>query len=110
MAFLARSIYSDRSTRTALKVFGIHFNNPVGLAAGFDKNGKYFKEISNFGFGFIEIGTVTPKSQHGNPRPRIFRLRKDNALVNRLGFNNDGIERISSRSRSHKVVEGADGR
>ena len=77
-------------------VFGINFPNPVGLAAGFDKVAKLFNELSCYGFGFIEIGTVTPLPQKGNPKPRIFRLKKDKALINRLGFNNDGTEIVLS--------------
>ena len=82
------------------KVFGIKFPNPVGLAAGFDKNAEVYKEMSSLGFGFIEIGTVTPVPQPGNPKKRIFRLIEDNALINRLGFNNDGVEKIIRRLRN----------
>ncbi len=82
-----------------LQRFGLSFSNPVGLAAGFDKNGRFLRELAAFGFGFIEAGTVTYHRQPGNPRPRIFRLTKDQALINRAGFNNDGaaalIDRIS---------------
>lgn len=74
------------------EVFGIKFKNPVGLAAGFDKNGEYIKELSHFGFGFIEIGTVTPKPQPGNEAPRMFRLVEDEAIINRMGFNNKGVD------------------
>lgn len=76
-------------------VFGIHFSNPVGLAAGFDKNAELFHELEAFGFSFIEVGTVTPEPQTGNPKPRSFRLTKDKALINRMGFNNNGV--ISAR-------------
>ena len=79
------------------KIFGLTFKNPVGLAAGFDKNAKLFNELSYFGFGFIEIGTVTPLPQVGNSKPRLFRLPKDEALINRMGFNNDGIDLIVAR-------------
>ncbi len=82
------------------EVFGIKFPNPVGLAAGFDKNAEIYKQMSSLGFGFIEIGTVTPVAQDGNPKKRIFRLVKDNALINRLGFNNDGVEKIIRRLRN----------
>ena len=82
------------------EVFGIKFPNPVGLAAGFDKNAEVFKEMSSLGFGFIEIGTVTPVSQDGNPKKRIFRLVNDNALINRFGFNNDGVDKITDRLRN----------
>ncbi|MCC7017002.1 MAG: quinone-dependent dihydroorotate dehydrogenase [Rhodospirillales bacterium] len=81
----------------ATRVFGLDFPNPVGLAAGFDKNGEAPDAILGLGFGFAEVGTVTPKPQAGNPRPRLFRLVADGALVNRMGFNNDGIERVAAR-------------
>ena len=81
------------------EVFGIKFPNPVGLAAGFDKNAEIFKQMSSLGFGFIEIGTVTPVAQDGNPKKRIFRLVNDNAIINRLGFNNDGVDKITDRLR-----------
>ena len=71
--------------------FGIEFKNPVGVAAGFDKNAKYINELSYCGFGFIEIGTLTPKGQEGNPKKRLFRLKRDEAIINRMGFNNDGV-------------------
>ena len=84
--------YSINHPSLAREVFGIKFKNPVGLAAGFDKNGEYIKELSHFGFGFIEIGTVTPKPQPGNETPRMFRLVDDDALINRMGFNNKGVD------------------
>ncbi|MCE3255178.1 MAG: quinone-dependent dihydroorotate dehydrogenase [Rickettsiaceae bacterium] len=74
------------------KVFGIDFKNPIGMAAGFDKNAAVFSNLFNFGFGFVEVGTVTPKAQAGNEKPRIFRLKEDEAIINRLGFNNFGID------------------
>lgn len=80
-------------------VFGLDFNNPVGLGAGFDKNALYLRELSAMGFGFVEIGTVTPKPQSGNERPRLFRLPADKALINRMGFNNDGAKKITERLR-----------
>ena len=80
--------------------FGLHFKNPVGLGAGFDKNARYLRELETLGFGFIEIGTVTPKPQEGNPKPRLFRLIKDNALINRMGFNNDGVDVIAKRLKA----------
>jgi len=83
---------NTKETRLSKTLIGITFPNPVGLAAGFDKNARYIHELKAFGFGFIEIGTVTPKPQSGNPKPRMFRLPKDQALINRLGFNNEGIE------------------
>lgn len=85
------------------KVMGLTFPNSVGLAAGFDKNAKLFDELSAFGFGFIEIGTVTPRAQVGNPRPRLFRLPKDQALINRMGFNNDGAVKVAKRLKNKKT-------
>ena len=84
------------------KLFGQNISNPIGLAAGFDKSAEVYNSLFKFGFGFIEVGTVTPKQQLGNPKPRIFRLEKDQALINRLGFNNHGSEIISKRiSNNH---------
>ncbi|MCO6497575.1 MAG: quinone-dependent dihydroorotate dehydrogenase [Chitinophagaceae bacterium] len=82
--------------------FGIRFKNPVGLAAGFDKNAEYLNALEMLGFGFVEIGTVTPLPQAGNEKPRLFRLREDRALVNRMGFNNDGAEKIVKRLRKYR--------
>ncbi|HMG84086.1 MAG TPA: quinone-dependent dihydroorotate dehydrogenase [Ferruginibacter sp.] len=79
------------------KVFGLNFKNPVGLGAGFDKNARYLNELELLGFGFVEIGTVTPIAQAGNDAPRLFRLPKDKALINRMGFNNDGVDVIVER-------------
>lgn len=78
-------------------VFGLPFPNPVGLAAGFDKDGKYYHPMASLGFGFLELGTVTPRPQGGNPRPRLFRLPQDRALINRMGFNNEGVEALAER-------------
>jgi len=86
-----RKMYTYENERLRRDLFGLTFKNPVGLAAGFDKDGKYVSVMAHLGFGFIEIGTVTPKPQVGNPRPRLFRLPKDEALINRMGFNNEGI-------------------
>jgi len=83
------------------EVFGIKFPNPVGLAAGFDKNAEIYKQMHDHGFGFIEIGTVTPKPQDGNPKKRIFRLVNDDAIINRLGFNNDGVDQIVNRLKKN---------
>ena len=90
-------------------VLGLKFENPVGLAAGFDKDAKLFNELSSFGFGFVEIGTVTPLPQFGNSKPRLFRLKEDNAIINRMGFNNEGIEAIVARLRRKKsnIIIGA---
>ena len=88
---IIRSMYQVNDKRLERKVFGITFKNPVGLAAGFDKNAVIYNELANFGFGFIEIGTVTPKGQAGNPKQRLFRLKDDKGIINRMGFNNEGI-------------------
>ena len=85
------------NTHSSFKVFGLTFKNPVGLGAGFDKNGLYLTELEALGFGFVEIGTVTPLPQAGNDKPRLFRLPKDKALINRMGFNNDGVKVIAER-------------
>ncbi len=79
------------------EIFNTKIKNPIGLAAGFDKSAEVYNSLFRFGFGFIEIGTVTPKKQQGNPKPRVFRLENDRALINRLGFNNDGLEKVSQR-------------
>jgi dihydroorotate dehydrogenase len=78
-------------------LLGLNFRNPVGLGAGFDKNAEYLRELDALGFGFVEIGTVTPRPQSGNEKPRVFRLEKDKALINRMGFNNDGVNVIAER-------------
>lgn len=85
------------------EVFNINFSNPIGLSAGFDKNARIFDKLFNFGFGFIECGTVTPKHQIGNPKPRLFRLEQDQAIINRLGFNNEGIEKFLKKINSKKL-------
>ena len=90
-------VYGFKHQELTREVFGLRFENPVGLAAGFDKNAYSVDDYANLGFGFIEVGTVTPKRQLGNPKPRIFRLEKDQALINRLGFNNHGSEIIFKR-------------
>ena len=84
-------MFQVNDKRLERNLFGITFKNPIGLAAGFDKNAVIYNELSNFGFGFIEIGTVTPKGQVGNPKQRLFRLKDDKGIINRMGFNNDGI-------------------
>ena len=98
-----RLLFMVKDTRLEREVFGLKFENPVGLAAGFDKDAKLFDELSAFGFGFVEIGTVTPLPQIGNPKPRLFRLKQDKALINRMGFNNSGIEAVTSRLRRKKT-------
>ena len=76
------------------KIFNLNIKNPIGLAAGFDKSAEVYNSLFRFGFGIIEVGTITPKEQFGNPKPRVFRLENDKALINRLGFNNDGLEKF----------------
>jgi len=89
------------------EVFGVKFKNPVGLAAGFDKDAKLYNEFSDFGFGFVEIGTVTPKPQPGNPKKRLFRLKQDKAIINRMGFNNKGVfEAAEQLKKKHRVIVG----
>ena len=90
------------------EVFGLKFKNPIGLGAGFDKDARLIDVMDNFGFGFIEIGTLTPKPQPGNPKPRLFRLIKDRALVNRMGFNNHGVDKavLRLRKRKSKLIVG----
>lgn len=98
--FITRKMFVVKSEKLEREVFGIKFPNPVGLAAGFDKDAKLYKELSNFGFGFIEIGTITPLAQDGNPLPRMFRLPKDSGLINRMGFNNRGLEGAIERLKN----------
>lgn len=94
--WLLRKCYAVKHPALEREVFGIKFANPVGLAAGFDRNGEAFRELAALGFGFVEVGTVTPRPQAGNPRPRVFRLPKDEAIINRIGLSNRGLERPSS--------------
>ena len=101
---LFRSLYEVKDHRLETEVFGLKFKNPVGLAAGFDKDAKLFNELSDFGFGFIEIGTLTPKPQDGNPKKRLFRLKSDSAIINRMGFNNGGVEAAILRLKQNKHV------
>ncbi len=105
---LIRSVYCFQDQRLHRKVFGLDFINPVGLAAGFDKDALLVDPLSGFGFGFIEIGTVTPIAQPGNPKPRLFRLAQDHSLINRLGFNNRGVVSAAEllRKRKSKVLIG----
>jgi dihydroorotate dehydrogenase len=108
MPAILRLIYEKKDKRLERKVFGLRFKNPVGLAAGFDKNGLWTDELSNLGFGFIEIGTVTPRAQMGNDKPRLFRLKQDEALINRMGFNNEGSGAAANqlRKRKTKIIVG----
>lgn len=103
-----RSLFGVRNKRLEVEVAGIRFPNRVGLAAGFDKDAIAYRELSAFGFGFIEVGTVTPKPQEGNPKPRLFRLPADHALINRMGFNNSGVKAVAGRLRNNngKVIIG----
>jgi len=104
---LFRKIFEVNDPKLEREVFGITFKNPVGLAAGFDKNAKLYNEFSDFGFGFVEIGTVTPKPQPGNPKKRLFRLREDKAIINRMGFNNKGVfEAVEQLKKKHRVIVG----
>ena len=101
---LLKWIYVVHDTKLEREVFGLKFKNPVGLAAGFDKDAKCYQELSNFGFGFIEIGTLTPKPQDGNPKKRLFRLKQDSAIINRMGFNNGGVDAAVVRLKKNKGV------
>jgi len=99
-----RRSYKIDHPKLERKLFGLTFPNPVGLAAGFDKDATLYNELSNFGFGFIEIGTLTPKEQVGNPKKRLFRLKQDQAIVNRMGFNNKGVIAAVERLKKNKNV------
>ena len=104
---LFRKIFVVNDRRLEREVFGVKFKNPVGLAAGFDKDAKLYNEFSDFGFGFVEIGTVTPKPQPGNPKKRLFRLRDDQAIINRMGFNNKGVfDAVEQLKKKHRVIVG----
>ncbi len=99
---ILRSLFLVNDKRLERTVFGLQFRNPVGLAAGFDKNAKYVEVMEALGFGYVEIGTVTPKPQPGNDLPRLFRLKKDKAIINRMGFNNEGADIIAQRLQQLK--------
>jgi dihydroorotate dehydrogenase len=105
---IVKQLYTIDNPQLERKLFGLTFKNPVGLAAGFDKNALLYSELSNFGFGFIEIGTVTPEGQVGNPKKRLFRLKDDHGIINRMGFNNDGVDAVVKRlkSRNSNVLIG----
>ncbi|MAZ37181.1 MAG: quinone-dependent dihydroorotate dehydrogenase [Bacteroidetes bacterium] len=109
MKSIFAALFQIKDKRLERTVFGIKFPNPVGLAAGFDKEAKLYKDMVHLGFGFIEVGTITPKGQPGNPKPRLFRLTQDDALINRMGFNNEGlagaVERLKSRN-SNLIIGG----
>ncbi|WP_115462390.1 quinone-dependent dihydroorotate dehydrogenase [Winogradskyella aurantiaca] len=97
-------LYKTNNRSLERELFGLTFKNPIGLAAGFDKDAKLYKELSGFGFGFIEIGTITPKPQPGNPKKRLFRLKSDSAIINRMGFNNGGLSEAIKRLKSNTNV------
>ena len=96
--------FNVEDKRLEREVFGLKFKNPVGLAAGFDKNAVLFEELDSLGFGFIEVGTVTPKAQYGNDKKRLFRLKEDSAIINRMGFNNEGVSAMVTRLSKNKNV------
>lgn len=104
IGWIFRENFVLNDNRLGVDLFGLHFKNRVGLAAGFDKDAKLYQQLSNFGFGFIEIGTVTPLAQPGNEKPRMFRLPKDNALLNRMGFNNQGVVAAAKRLKEKKAT------
>lgn len=104
VSYLIKSLYEVNDKRLETEVFGLKFKNPVGLAAGFDKDAKLYHELSNLGFGSIEIGTLTPRGQEGNPKKRLFRLREDSAIINRMGFNNGGVLEAVERLKKNKGV------
>lgn len=106
--WMMRKLYAVEDPKLEREVFGIHFRNPIGMAAGFDRNGEVFNELAALGFGFVEIGTVTPQPQTGNPKPRVFRLPDDVAIMNRIGLCNKGLERAISniRERNKGLVLG----
>ncbi|MCP4120328.1 MAG: quinone-dependent dihydroorotate dehydrogenase [Bacteroidetes bacterium] len=106
--WVIEKLFTVKDNRLEREVFGIKFPNPVGLAAGFDKQASFYKEFGSLGFGFIEVGTITPKAQPGNPKPRMFRLPEDKGLINRMGFNNGGVElaKKNLRNRSSNLIIG----
>ena len=99
---ILRSMYLVSDSRLETEVFGLKFRNPVGIAAGFDKDALLIDELETLGFGFVEIGTLTPKPQDGNPKPRLFRLKEDEAIINRMGFNNRGVNSAVERLKKRK--------
>lgn len=110
MPLVLKALYRPSAKKHSVSFWGLNFPNPVGLAAGFDKDGKYIRALSCLGFGYIEVGTVTPRPQTGNPKPRLFRLKKSKALINRMGFNNEGCDKLVARLRKLRkagVVIGA---
>lgn len=103
MKSLWNKMYRVNDDRLKKELFGLTFDNPVGLAAGFDKNASMYNDLAYCGFGFIEIGTVTPLAQPGNPQPRLFRLKKDEAIINRMGFNNEGVDQAVENLKKRKT-------
>lgn len=99
---IMRSMYKKESPQLAREVFGLNFPNPVGLAGGMDKNGEHYNDLANFGFGFVEIGSLTPKPQDGNPKPRCFRVPQDRAIINRFGINNKGVKNAVEHLRKDR--------
>ncbi len=108
LSSILKSYYTIRHPKLERELFGLKFPNPVGLAAGFDKDGKHIETMECLGFGFIEVGTTTPLPQSGNPQPRLFRLSKDKGLINRMGFNNEGVVALKERltKRKSKIIVG----
>ena len=108
MKKLWKKRFSIEDEKLSKELFGLKFKNPVGLAAGFDKNASMYNDLKYCGFGFIEIGTVTPKAQDGNPKKRLFRLKKDKAIINRMGFNNNGVDAAveNLKKRDHSIIIG----
>jgi dihydroorotate dehydrogenase len=108
LSYILKSYYIINDNRLKTTFLGIEFKNPVGFAAGFDKNAEVYNQLSGFGFSFIEIGTVTPKPQPGNPKPRSYRIVKDKGLINRMGFNNQGVDAAVNqlKSKKHNVIIG----
>ena len=102
MKWIWSKMYKVQDKRLEKELFGLKFSNPVGLAAGFDKNATMFNDLAHCGFGFIEIGTVTPKAQEGNPKPRLFRIKNDAGLINRMGFNNRGLSNAIEALKKNK--------
>jgi dihydroorotate dehydrogenase len=100
---LSRKLFKPHHPALKRTLFGLEFENPVGMAAGFDKEAEAFREFTDLGFGFIEIGTLTPKAQEGNPKTRLFRLKEDGAIVNRMGFNNGGVDAVIKRLKKNPI-------
>lgn len=103
IGYINRQLFSIEDKRLERNLFGLTFKNPVGIAAGFDKNAVLYNELENYGFGFLEVGTATPRPQIGNPKKRLFRIKQDHALINRMGFNNLGAEAIAKNLKARKT-------